>query len=446
MSDGPITVAEFNALVNKVVTTSDPITNIVITGEISEIKEYPSGFYFSMRDEKAVVACTFYRYAASRSPLFSKLEVGTKINAMGSASYYEKNGSFKFNISSIELAGEGEQQKALRELKEKLAKEGLFDTDRKRPIPRYPKVIGVVTSPKGAVIKDIIDTTARRYPVDILLSPATVQGTDAPKSIIRAIELLKEQNIDVMIVGRGGGSADDLSAFNDEEVVRAIYGCGIPVISAVGHATDKSLCDLVADKYAETPTAAAMLATPDRKDENRNVDNILLRMENSIKSITDRMRAKLDYLDRRLSPSNAKSAIEVYSGRVRIASDRMDSVIKSNLLTLHSRFALYDSQLNPKRLADRIDQYSMTVDECGERMDRAVQSLLKTKNMELKNASAMMEGLDPNNVLQRGYSIIRGTDGKVVTSAKDMFPGTDVTIAMRDGKALAKIKELKLDE
>ena len=446
MSDGPISIAEFNALVSRVVTTSDPINNIVITGEISEIKEYPSGFYFSMRDDKAVVACTFFRYAASRSPFFSKLEVGTKINATGSASYYEKNGSFKFNISSIELAGEGEQQKALRELKEKLEKEGLFDAGRKRPIPRYPKVIGVVTSPKGAVIKDIIDTTARRYPVDILLSPATVQGTDAPKSIIRAIELLKEQNIDVMIVGRGGGSADDLSAFNDEEVVRAIYGCGIPVISAVGHATDKSLCDLVADKYAETPTAAAMLATPDRKDENRNIDSILLRMENSVRSITDRMRANLDYLDRRLSPSNAQSVIKVYSVRVANASDRMDSAIKGSMLTLRSRFQVCDSQLNPRRLADKIDQYRMSIDEYQERTDRSVQSIMKTKLMELKNVSAMMDGLDPNNVLQRGYSIIRGADGKVVTSVGSMFPGTDVTIAMRDGKALAKIKELKLDE
>ena len=446
MSDGPITVAEFNALVNRVVTTSDPITNIVITGEISEIKEYPSGFYFSMRDEKAVVACTFYRYAASRSPLFSSLQVGMKINAFGSASYYEKNGSFKFNISSIELAGEGEQQKALRELKEKLAKEGLFDADRKRPIPRYPKVIGVVTSPKGAVIKDIIDTTARRYPVDILLSPATVQGTDAPKSIIRAIELLKDQNIDVMIVGRGGGSADDLSAFNDEGVVRAIYGCGIPVISAVGHATDKSLCDLVADKYAETPTAAAMLATPDRKDENRNIDNILFRMEKSIRSITDSMRSRLKYLDRALSPSNPKSVIEVYSGKVKNASDRMDSVIKNRMLTMRSRFQVCDSQLNPRRLGEKIEQYGMDMDEFRERMERAMTSSIRTKTMELNSVSAKMEGLDPSNVLLRGYSIISGADGKVITSAKDMFPGTDVTIAMRDGSALAKIKELKLDE
>ena len=442
--DGPLTVSQFNDRVSLIVSTSDSITNIAVTGEISEIKQYPSGIYFSMRDANSVVSCTLFRYAASR--LTVKLEVGVKITAYGSASYYAKGGSFKFNVSSVELAGKGEQQIALEKLKAKLQEEGLFDIARKRQIPRYPKVIGVVTSPKGAVIKDIIDTTARRYPVDVLLSPATVQGTDAPKSIINAIRLLESQQIDVMIVGRGGGSADDLSAFNDEDVVRAIFKCSVPVISAVGHATDKSLCDLVGDKYAETPTAAAMLATPDRKDEGRNIDGLWSRIDGSLRAVVDRMKAKFDLLDHRLSPKNAKSAIDVYSGRLRNASDRMDSLMERRIVVLRNRFALYDTKLDPRRMGEKVNQFNMTMDDICDRMDRAISSSIRSKTKDLEAITMKMEGLDPNNVLQRGYSFIRDVNGNVVTSVKDLFPGTDVTIAMKDGSAVAKIKELRMDE
>ena len=334
----------------------------------------------------------------------------------------------------------------MEELTAKLMAEGLFDVERKRPIPRYPKVIGVVTSAKGAVIKDIIDTTAKRYPVDILLSPATVQGEDAPRSLVKAINLLQDEKIDVMIVGRGGGSADDLSAFNDESVVRAIANCRVPVISAVGHATNKSLCDRVADKYAETPTAAAMIATPDRKDESRVINNIWTRMDNALKSVSQRMAARFDSLDRRLSPKNAQAAVDVYQSKFNNASNRMDSLIRMKLMDYKGAFQRYDTKLDPMRMMEKVSNNFITLDRMTSSMDNSIQRMLDSKNNSLNSIGMKMEGLDPKDVLKRGYSLIRDAQGNVVTGVSDMFPGTDVTITMRDGSAVAKVKELKKND
>ena len=444
--DAPLTVSKFNERVNLLVSSSELLNDIAVTGEISEYTFYPrSGYhYLTLKDERSSVRCVITRMAASYIKL--ELKVGMKVTAYGNAAVYIDRGQLQFNIKSIEDSGKGELQKALEELTAKLMAEGLFDVERKRPIPRYPKVIGVVTSAKGAVIKDIIDTTANRYPVDILLSPATVQGEDAPRSLVKAINLLQNEDIDVMIVGRGGGSADDLSAFNDESVVRAIADCKVPVISAVGHATNKSLCDRVADRYAETPTAAAMFATPDRKDENRIINNLWTRVDNALKSVSDRMAARFDSLDRRLSPKNAQAAVNVYQSKFNNASNRMDSLIRMKLMELQKMFQNYDSKLDPKRLAERLSNNSITMDRLSSNMDNSIRRMLDSKKSSLNSISMKMEGLDPKDVLKRGYSLIRDAQGNVITGVDDMFPGTDVTITMRDGSAVAKIKELKKND
>ena len=445
MSDGPLTVTQFNDRVKMLISMSDTVRDIDVTGEISEFKQAPSGhFYLTLKEGKSIVKCTLFRYAASRVTI--KLQVGMKIIAHGNASYYADGGQLNFNIEYVMEVGKGEQQKALEELKAKLEAEGLFEERRKRAIKTYPKVIGVVTSPKGAVIKDIIDTTARRYPVDIILSPATVQGEEAPKSLVNAISLLQNEDIDVMIVGRGGGSAEDLSAFNDESVVRAIAFSKVPVIAAIGHATNMSLSDLVADKYAETPTAAAMIATPDRHDEIRNIANIWRRMDNALTAVTERMKSRFRILDSSLSPKNAKDRVDVFAGKFRTCSLKMDSCMEKKLMACRNSFNICDRRLDSSRLGEKLNNYSITLDKLTSDMDNHISKAVESRKARLGAVSGKMEGLDPNNVLQRGYSIIRGADGKVVTSARDMFPGTDITIDMRDGKALAKIKELKIDE
>ena len=443
--DAPLTVTQFNERVSSLVSTTDYIRNIEVTGEITELKRHSSGHvYFSLKDADSVVRCTLFRYSASKVRF--ELENGMKVTAFGSASYYAKGGSFGFNVESMSPAGKGEQQIALEKLTALLLSEGLFDEERKREIPRYPRVIGVVTSPTGAVIRDIIDTTARRYPVDILLSPAAVQGTDAPASIIRAIKLLETQAIDVMIVGRGGGSAEDLSAFNDEGVVRAIAACKVPVISAVGHATDKSLCDRVADKYAETPTAAAMIATPDRKDENKLISSMWVRIDNSLRSITDRMRGRFDLLDNRLSSRNPKDAVHIFSVKLGNLAVRLDNTIATRIGRMRSSFDILDVKLDPKRMMEKVNQNQRRLDDATTDIDKAIERTMDTKKRDLDSLSLRLEGLNPGNVLSRGYSFIRDSEGNVISSVDDLFPGTDVTIAMRDGTALAKIKELRKDE
>lgn len=438
-----ITVTEFNKLVSSLVTYTDSIRNLSLVGEISGLSQGPTGHvYFSLKDAESVIKCTLFKGAASRVKF--PLRNGIKVTAFGSASYYIKGGSFGFNIESLAEFGKGEQQIALEKLTAQLLAEGLFDPERKRAIPLYPKTIGVVTSPKGAVIKDIIDTTARRYPVDILLSPATVQGEDAPKSIVHAIELLNEQNVDVIIVGRGGGSAEDLSAFNDESVVRAVSTCNVPVISAVGHATDKSLTDRAADKYAETPTAAAMLATPDREDEMRNLSSLWVRCNRSLGSVVDRMKLRFDSLDKRLSPRNAKDAVAVYSGKLDGLSKRMGTGMNMTMLHCRSRLQTYDVKLNPERLRERLNQQIMTAEDLSATMDRAITAEIDSKRNSLDRLSAKLDGLDPNKVLARGYCLIRDSSGDVVTSADQLFVGTDITVTMRDGSAVAKVKEVRL--
>ncbi len=437
-----LTVTQFNERVGLLVTNADSIRNISVVGEISGVTRSSAGhIYFSLKDKDSAVRCTLFRFAASR--IGFDLKEGLKVVAFGGASYYVKGGSFGFNIESMSLYGKGDLQKKLEELTAKLLAEGLFDAERKREVPRYPRAIGVVTSPTGAVIKDIIDTTARRFPVDILLAPATVQGDDAPKSIISALQMLEGEDVDVIIVGRGGGSKEDLSAFNDEGVVRAVAGCHVPVISAVGHATDKTLVDRAADRYAETPTAAAMIATPDAADEERNVQNLMLRAKGSIEKTLGRMRSRFEYAEAVLSPRRAEVQINSMRNRLERLSSVTDSTIRDVLSTDSIRLDRIAHRLDPKYMVDGIHQQMMLLDEVSSRCDRAVADGLRCRMNALDRTDGKLAGLDPKAVLGRGYSMIRDADGRIVTSVSMMEADDQVTITMKDGEAVANIREVK---
>ncbi|MBO6083907.1 MAG: exodeoxyribonuclease VII large subunit, partial [Candidatus Methanomethylophilaceae archaeon] len=256
-----LTVSQFDALVKKTLGNTSELCDVFVTGEISEGKPASSGhFYFTLKDGDSVLKCNMWR--SSFQTVDFKPEIGMKVTAFGSVDFYAPYGQLNFIVRRLAQYGEGEDKKALEELTNKLLKEGLFDIERKRKLPKYPRTIGVVTSATGAVIKDIINTAKDLFPADILLAPATVQGEGADITMVHALELLNAQNVDVIIIGRGGGSKEDLSAFNSAALVRAIAASKAPVISAVGHATDKSLTDRVADVYAETPTHAPTKALP----------------------------------------------------------------------------------------------------------------------------------------------------------------------------------------
>lgn len=437
-----LTVTQFNERVGSIVTHSSGLNDVSVIGELSGVKRASSGhIYFDLKDANSLIHCTLFRFNASRVRM--EIKDGMKVIAFGSASYYAKGGSFNFNIESLTPYGKGEAQRKLEELTARLLKEGLFAAERKRAPPRYPKVIGVVTSPTGAVIRDIIDTTARRYPVDILLAPAIVQGDDAPITIVSGIRALNEMSVDVIIVGRGGGSKEDLGAFNSEMVVRAVVESKVPVISAVGHATDQSLTDMAADRYAETPTAAAMLATPDRVDESRNISNLMIRASKSVKNLVSSMRTRFESVDMRLSPKNAEMLVSQHVRELEHLSLRLDVGLRKKMDAERSRFDLLDSKLDPSRLMDRLNQDMMHFDNLSERMDRSISDLLKDRRNGLISMEGVLNGLDPNRVLDRGYSMIMDSEGKVITSIGRISADDDVTIRMRDGRAIARIKEVE---
>ncbi|MCQ2052587.1 MAG: exodeoxyribonuclease VII large subunit [archaeon] len=440
-----LTVTEFNKRVSEVVSYNDVLCDIAVTGEISECKKSFAGHtYLTLKDANSVLKCTLFKYSASRIPF--SIKIGMKIVALGSASYYDKNGSFSFNIKSISPVSEkGEQQIALEKLTVQLMNEGLFDIERKKEIPKYPKTIGVVTSSEGAVIKDIINTASRRFPVNVLLSPATVQGADAPQSIVNAIRLLETQNVDVMIIGRGGGSTDDLYVFNDESVVRAVSNCKIPTISAVGHAKDKSLCDKIADKYADTPTAAAMIATPDRKEEEQKLKNLRKHMNLSLLSVVERMKSRFDSLDQRLSPDKLRSIVKSYVDKYVNTCKCIDLNIDAKVTFARNKLMVFDTKLNLKHLYEKLNQYKNDLDNFQERLNRAVKSKIEVESIKLNSFTEKLSSLNPNMVLSRGYSFITSDQGNVITSINDLFLGTSINIKMKDGTAVAEIKELRLN-
>lgn len=416
-----LSVTEFNNLVSRTVKNSMVLQNSIVVGEIVGLKKYPSGhIYFDLVDKNSLIKCTLFKYAASRLTFTPK--DGMKVNVFGGASFYELKGTFSFNVQSMAESGKGDRQASLEELKKKLASEGLFDSARKRTIPKYPRVIGVVTSPAGAVIKDIIDTTAKRYPVDILLAPAMVQGDGASESIVHGIELLNKCAVDVIIVGRGGGSNDDLSAFNEEIVVRAVANSMIPTISAVGHATDQSLTDMVADRYAETPTAAAVIATPFKDEELKYVYNLSKRIGISLQSIGNRNRSRFNILDGKLSPNIFKTKSDV----------------------LHSKFndvcnRFYGSIL---QIQTRHNNNQMAFERLDESMDNIMFNALNRKKHALELQSKLLSGLDPKGVLGRGYSFVTDADGRVLTSVSSISENDNISVTMRDGVVNAQVKEV----
>ncbi len=441
---GEITVSQFNERVKGLLGSADMLHDISVVGEISEYKTASSGHvYLTLKDRDSAVSCTLFRSAASR--LSFRPAVGMKVVAFGSVSFYSPRGSLGFNILGMAPYGKGEQQKALEELTAKLLKEGLFDPERKRQVPRYPKVIGVVTSRTGAVIRDIIDTASRRFPADILLAPAQVQGEGADVSIVKGIELLNREGVDVIIVGRGGGSADDLSAFNSEIVVRAVCASRAPVISAVGHAIDKSLTDRAADRYAETPTMAATIAVPELEGEMRRVDALDMRMSSSLNAVLERMRSRFGMYDSRLRPESALREISGKRSQVEALWSAAGSVVSRKVSGASSSFARADSRLDPSRAADAIARLREALASIDARVSASASLAMERRASALSALSDRLRSDDPSNVLGRGYSYITDGSGRAVGSAVQLSPGTTVTVRMKDGSAKAEIQEVSID-
>ena len=398
---GTFTVSELNGYIKNLLEGNRTLGSVTVSGEISNFVCHSSGhLYFSLKDEGGQIRAVMFR--SYTSGLKFKPESGMKVIVHGSVSVFARDGSYQLYASTMQPDGIGALYLAYEQLREKLSTEGLFDSGHKEPIPEYPTRIGVITSPTGAAVRDIINVTGRRYPLaDIYVYPAIVQGERSVATLISGIEYFEKSGlVDVIIIGRGGGSIEDLWSFNSEALARKIYSCDIPVISAVGHETDFTICDFVADLRAPTPSAAAELAVPDIKELYIRLDNISARCTAALERQIDRSRDRLD----RLNVDNVYSALR--SG----IDARLD---------------------NLERLYERAKQ--------------SISHILEAKRAEFSVLVEKANAMNPLAVLSRGYSIVEH-ENVVISSTDAVKIGEGIKVTVSDGVIDATVQGISREK
>lgn len=397
-----LTVGQLNAYVKSVLDGDRNLNHVFVCAEISNFtNHYRTGhFYFSLKDETSVIRAVMFRSNAQRLKFLP--QDGMRVIVRGRVSLYERDGQYQLYVDDLQPDGMGALNLAFEQLKEKLSKEGLFAPERKRPLPRYPMRIGIVTSPTGAAVRDIINILSRRFPlVQMILQPVQVQGEDAPSQIIEAIQLFNEKKAaDVLIVGRGGGSIEELWAFNDEGVARAVASSEIPVISAVGHETDYTICDFAADLRAPTPSAAAELCVPDWHAELERVETL------------------------------RRSAGQLMRRRLEAEQQRLDTLI------LRAKFQ------EPTRLFENGRQALSTLEQ---RLRKAAAERLLRENNRLAPLTGKLDALSPLKVLSRGYAIAYHED-RPIRSISEVSAGDTVQLKWSDGSARCEVLETLADK
>ena len=348
------TVSDINNFIKAILTSEEKLKFIRVKGEISNFKAYPSGhFYFSLKDNESTISAVMFSTYAKRIAFSPKN--GDEVVVLASVDAYVPRGSYNLNVFEMEEVGLGQQLIELEKLKKQLMSEGLFDESRKRPINIYPNAIGVITAPNGAAIRDIVTNIKRRYPIaDIYVFPSLVQGEQAPSELLKAFNKSQEYDLDTLIIGRGGGASEDLSAFNDEKLVRAISKSKFPIIAAVGHEIDTTLIDYIADKRASTPTGAAELATVDRREIEKEFNYATMQMEQAITNLIKNQKEELETLKEEIKES---------------LKEKIESE-KDELNHLKKQLEI----LNPKSVLSR--GYSISVDENG----HSISSIKQIKN------------------------------------------------------------------
>lgn len=390
-----LSVSQINFYIKSIIENDGSLQFVLVTGEISNLTVHQrSGhIYLSLKDSNSVISAVMFAGNARR--LKFRLENGMKVICRGRISVYEPSGRYQLYIEDMQPDGVGALTLAFEQLKKSLAQKGLFDNAHKKPLPKFPKTIGVITSPTGAAVQDITNIIRRRFPsADIVLAPVLVQGESAPEQLVRAVNKFSASKIaDVVIIGRGGGSAEDLWAFNDEELAYAVYHCKTPVISGVGHETDFTICDFVADKRASTPSAAAELAVPDRQE-----------------------------------------LMSYYFKQKQYISAMLDRKIKTAQLRLENQQRRMSAS-SPKLKAEQLEKQLSAKNE---KLTRFMNIYISDKENKLIAAKGKLDGLNPLNVLNRGYAIAE-KDEKIITSSKQLKNGDDFTVILSDGKINAKV-------
>lgn len=396
------TVTALNEYIKMKLETDEALMRVFIRGEISNFTNHKSGhFYFTVKDETSRIAAVMFRSSASKLAFIP--ENGMKVIVGGRVSAYVRDGQYQIYVDTLEPDGVGALYIAYEQLKAKLGAEGLFDEAKKKPLPRYPMRIGVITSPTGAAIRDIINILGRRFPIaEVVLYPSLVQGESAAPQLIEGLRYFNEKkNVNVIIIGRGGGSLEDLWAFNSEALVREVAASELPVISAVGHEIDFTLCDFAADRRAPTPSAAAELAVPERYELKRKLGNVTARLE--------------------------------------LLEGKKLELLRSTLERMKKSRALTD----PRNF---IDDRRMALGVAEDKLYNRITFLLERKKSALAGKTAKLDAMNPLSVLSRGYGAAFAPDGTVIRSAAQVEKGSDISLMLSDGTVRATVCDIVMNE
>lgn len=402
MAQNVLSITQVNEYIRSRMDADPLLTQVAVRGEISNYKMYPSGHhYFTLKDENAALKCVIFKGNAMR--LRFRPENGMKVIALGKISVYPRDGAFQLYCTTMTVDGVGDLYAAFEQLKAKLAAQGLFDPAHKKPLPQYPGTIGIVTSSAGAAVHDMLRILKKRYPITkVLLLPVRVQGVEAPGEIAAAIRYANHFKLtDLLIVGRGGGSIEDLWAFNDERVAYAIYESEIPVISAVGHEPDVTISDYVADLRAATPSNAAELAVPDQQALLQNMD------------------------------SAASAMASVLQRQIRAARQRLDALAKSPAISSPTGY---------------LDQRQQELNILQNRMIAAQNQTIAKMNQRYISFAAKLDAMSPLKVLTRGYSIVSEPKTGILRSVEQVKPGDALIVTVSDGTITAEVSEIRRNE
>jgi exodeoxyribonuclease VII large subunit len=440
-ADAALTVSALNRQVR--ILLEQNIARLWVEGEISNLARPASGhIYFSLKDESAQIRCAWFhqRQRGSRA----RLQNGDKMLVLGRVSLYEPRGDYQLIVEQVEAAGEGELRRRFDLLKKKLAAEGLFDAERKRALPPVPRRIGVITSPSGAAIRDILTVCRRRFPaIPVIVYPAAVQGGAAVPELIAALErAVARAECDVLIIGRGGGSLEDLWAFNEEAVARAIAGCPIPVVSAVGHEIDFTIADFVADVRAPTPSGAAELVVPDQEEWLRSCAATTSRLALQIRRYLDNNAQALDWLGRRLRQASPSRRLRQQRMRLAALTKALGGAMRHDFTRRGRELDRLAGRFRGASPATRLERASQCLVSLEPRLRRAGRLSVERAGARLRHADRALHAVSPLATLERGYAIVSdaGT-GKVLTDAGHIKAGTNVTARLRRGKIHATVNK-----
>ena len=419
----------------------DPhLGRVYLTGEISNFRLRPTHQYFSLKDENAIISATMFQSAFKKIQF--RPEEGMKVLVIGKVSVFEKSGQYQINIEHMEPDGVGALYLAYEQLKKKLEAEGLFSLP-KKPIPQFPKKIAILTSESGAVIQDIQTTVARRFPiVQLVLYPTVVQGVHAVNSILKNLDLVEQEDYDVVIIGRGGGSIEDLWAFNEEPVVRRVAELSIPVISSVGHETDTTLIDFVSDMRAATPTAAAEIATPVLMEIHQQLRNLQTRLEQSLTRQLQIKRERMQALANASIFQNPERIYQVYQQRVDQLEMRLQQMMQQSVQQKRQQLVKHQHRLELGSPSRRVQTEKQALQYLAKRLEQAQGQLMKDKKQQFQRAIQQLDLLSPLKIMSRGYGILQQEE-TIIKSVDQLEVNQELTIQLVDGTVRSKVTSVE---